>query len=46
MEYRVWYSPYGYSDESDYIDVVADSEQEARRRASAFGWVTDVEPLK
>lgn len=48
-EYRVWYRPYSYAmdnDEEDYIEVEAKNEQEARRHGSAFGWVTDVEPLK
>lgn len=43
MEYRVWYHPYLYWDEEDYVDVVADSEQAARSRGAAYGWVTDVE---
>lgn len=41
--YRVWYTPYGLKDESDYIDITAESEKEAREFAATCGWVEDVE---
>lgn len=41
--FRVWYNPYNYPDEEDYIDVNAVDEDEARRRARSLGYVTEVE---
>lgn len=41
--FRVWYNPYNYPDEEDYIDVTAVDEDEARRRARTLGYVTEVE---
>ena len=42
-QYRVWYAPYGYPEESDYMDVEAKTEKEAREIVSASGWVESVE---
>lgn len=41
--FRVWYNPYNYPDEEDYIDVTAVDEDEARRKARSMGYVTEVE---
>lgn len=46
MEYRVWYRPYRFGDEEDFIDVEAENEQEARRLGAALGWVTSVELIR
>lgn len=46
MEYRVWYTPYGLSDEEDFVEVEAENEQEARRFGAALGWVTFVELVR
>lgn len=44
--YRVWYKPYGFNDEEDFVEVEAENEQEARRYAGAYGWVIDIEVVK
>lgn len=44
-EYRVWYRVYLLDDEEDFVEVEAENEQEARRYASAYGWVTLVEVI-
>lgn len=41
--YRIWYEPYGMPDEEDFIDVDADSEEEAVRFARTCGYVTGIE---
>ena len=46
MEYRVWYTPYGYPGESDYIEIEAESEQEARMHGAVYGWVESVETIR
>lgn len=45
--YRVWYNPYGLEpDEEDCMEVTAETEEEARRRVSSSGYVTDVEEIE
>lgn len=46
MTYTVWYRPYGFDDEEDFMEVKAENEQEARRQARTLGWVTCVEVTK
>lgn len=44
--YRVWYNPYLLEpDEEDYMEVTAETEDEARRRVRSKGYVTSVEEL-
>lgn len=45
-KFRVWYQPYGLSGESDFIDVTAENEDEARRFASSCGYVEEVYEIK
>lgn len=40
--FQVWYTPYGMYGESDFIEVTAENEDEARRFASSCGWVEEV----
>jgi len=42
-KYRVWYRPYSYPDEEDFIDVTANTEQEAVEFARTLGYETEVE---
>ena len=44
-KYRVWYEPYGLIGESDFMDVEAVNETEARRFVSSFGWIESVEKM-
>lgn len=46
FRFRVWYEPYGFSGESDFMDVTAVDETEARRFVSSFGWVESIEELE
>ena len=46
MIYRVWYKPYGFQDEEDFVEVTVDSEKSAREKGAAYGWVVDVEVIK
>lgn len=44
--YRVWYNPYGLDrDEEDFMEVTAETEEEARRRVRSEGYVTSVEEI-
>ena len=43
MRFRVWYHPYGYSDECDFVEGTFKSEDDAIRYARSLGWVSDVE---
>ena len=43
--YRVWYRPYDYLDEEDYVDIYAKDTEDARYRGGTYGYVTDVEML-
>lgn len=45
-KFRVWYEPYGFRGESDFMDVTAVNEKEAREFVSASGWVESVEELE
>lgn len=41
--YVVWYNPYNLENgEEDFLVVEAESEDEARKRGRAAGWVTEV----
>lgn len=45
--YRVWYNPYDLErDEEDFMEVTAETEEEARRRVSSSGYVTSVEEIE
>lgn len=44
-QYRVWYRPFDYPDEEDYVDVYATDTKDARYRGNSYGYVTDVEYL-
>ena len=45
--YRVWYNPYLLEpDEEDYVEVEADTDDDARRRVSSKGYVTSVEEIE
>ena len=43
--YRVWYRPFDYPDEEDYVDICAKDSRDARYRGNSYGYVTDVEML-
>lgn len=43
--YRVWYHPFDYPDEEDYVDIYAKDTKDARYRGNSYGYVTDVEFL-
>ena len=43
--YRVWYRPFDYPDEEDYVDIYARDTKDARYRGNAYGYVTEVEML-
>jgi hypothetical protein len=43
--YRVWYRPFDYPDEEDYVDICAKDSRDARYRGNGYGYVTDVEML-
>lgn len=43
--YRVWYRPFDYPDEEDYVDICARDSRDARYRGNSYGYVTDVEML-
>lgn len=44
-QYRVWYRPFDYPDEEDYVDIYATDTKDARYRGNSYGYVTDVEYL-
>ena len=44
-KYRVWYRPFDYPDEEDYVDIYATDTKDARYRGNSYGYVTDVEYL-
>lgn len=44
-KYRVYYNPYDYPDEEDFIEVYADNEKEAERKGSSVGYVTSIEEV-
>ena len=43
--YRVWYSPYDYPDEEDFMEVTANDEESAREFVRTNGYVTDVQEI-
>lgn len=45
MKYRVWYEPYGFEGEEDFMDVEAVNETEAVRFVRSFGYTHEVEVL-
>ena len=46
ITYRVWYNPYSYPEEEDYIDITGRTEKEARESAATLGYVTGVETIE
>lgn len=44
-KYRVWYSPYNYPDEEDFMEVTANDEEAAREFVRTNGYVTDVQEI-
>lgn len=43
--YRVWYEPYLYPGENDYIDVTASTMEEAIEFARTIGYAEDAYPI-
>lgn len=43
--YRVWYSPYNYPNEEDFMEVTAKDEEDAREFVATNGYVTDVQEI-